>query len=277
MSPTATQQYQTSKKGTAKQVRSAKRWEDDLYLQSNRSNRDDNDLTSDTTWLTTADDSLKWDAVNSDFISSRFKQPARLTTPITATTTTQPTTHDQPADATKTHYRNEEGHQRRRRTRGRRCATRPLSNNRQLNLHYTKAATSSALVQTATTRSLMTRTHTEWNTSPSRRRYKITSFQAARDLSGTPCSIHLFALSEFPSPTREGPRTKPSDPEGKCALCSQGVDSKSDHGHCHCGCFKTFFLVCKKNKFHSQVFDLRGPCRERWWGGNEGFFFDKEP
>ena len=108
MSPNGTQQYQTIKKGTAKQRRPAKRWEDDLYLQSNRSNRDNNDLTSDTTWLTTADDSLKWDAVYSDFISSRFKQPARPTTPITATTTTQPTTHDQPADTTKTHDRNEE-------------------------------------------------------------------------------------------------------------------------------------------------------------------------
>ena len=43
-------------------------------------------------------------------------------------------------------------HQRRRRTRRRRYATHALSINRQLNLHYTKATTSSALVQTAATR-----------------------------------------------------------------------------------------------------------------------------
>ena len=62
----------------------------------------DNDLTSDMTWLTSAEDSSKWD----DFISSRLKQPARATT-NTTTTTTQPTTHDQTTGTTKTHDQNE--------------------------------------------------------------------------------------------------------------------------------------------------------------------------
>ena len=42
---------------------------------------DNHDLTSDMTWLTTAEDSSKWDAMESDFKSSRLKQPARPTTP----------------------------------------------------------------------------------------------------------------------------------------------------------------------------------------------------
>ena len=37
----------------------------------------------------------KWDAMESDFKSSRLKQPTRPRTPLTTTTTTQPTTHDQ--------------------------------------------------------------------------------------------------------------------------------------------------------------------------------------
>ena len=43
----------TQQKGYEKQGRPAKRWEDDLnaYPQPTRYNRDDNDLTSDTTWL----------------------------------------------------------------------------------------------------------------------------------------------------------------------------------------------------------------------------------
>ena len=55
----------------------------------------------------------------------------------------------------------------------------------------------------------MTHTHTEGNTFPSRPRCMTTLFQAAKDLSGTPCFIYLFALSELTSPTREGhgPRT----------------------------------------------------------------------
>ena len=66
-----------------KQGRAAKRWEDDLdiYFQPDRSNRDTNDLTSDMTWPTTADDSSKWDAVESDLKRSRLKQPARPLSP----------------------------------------------------------------------------------------------------------------------------------------------------------------------------------------------------
>ena len=43
------------------------------YLQPERSNRDNNDLTSDMTWLTTEEDSSKWDAMESGFIGSRLK------------------------------------------------------------------------------------------------------------------------------------------------------------------------------------------------------------
>ena len=54
----------TEQKGYHKQGRPAKRWEDDfnIYSQPDRSNRDKNDLTSDMTWLKTAEDSSKWDA-----------------------------------------------------------------------------------------------------------------------------------------------------------------------------------------------------------------------
>ena len=58
------------------------------------------------------------------------------------------------------------------------------------------------------------------STSPFQHRCKTTSFQAAAQRRGW-----LFcALSEFPSPTREGPRPTHSGPWGKSALCVQGVD-----------------------------------------------------
>ena len=68
LSPTGTQQNQPGKKGYRKQGRPAKRWEDDLnaYQQPTRSNRDNNDLTSDTTWLTTA-------SMESDFVSKQTR------------------------------------------------------------------------------------------------------------------------------------------------------------------------------------------------------------
>ena len=47
-------------------------------------------------------------AVDSDFISSRLRQPAPPTTSITTTTTTQPTTHDQTTGTTKAHGQNED-------------------------------------------------------------------------------------------------------------------------------------------------------------------------
>ena len=100
----------TKHKGYWKQVRPAERWEDDLNIDSqpDGTNRDINEFTSDTTWLTMAENSSKWDAVESDFASSRLKQPARPTTPTTTTTTTQRTTHDHTADTAKTHNQNED-------------------------------------------------------------------------------------------------------------------------------------------------------------------------
>ena len=54
------------------------------------------------TWLTTAEDSSTQDAMESDFIISRLRQPARPRTPITTTTATQPT-HDQRTCTIKAH------------------------------------------------------------------------------------------------------------------------------------------------------------------------------
>ena len=51
-------------------------------------------------------------------------------------------------------------------------------------------------------------TQSECHTSSSRHRCKGTFFQAARDLSGTLCLTQIFALCDFPSPTREEPRPK---------------------------------------------------------------------
>ena len=83
-----------------------------------------------TVWLNTTQDGLKWDVMESDFMSSRLKQPARPTTPITTTTTTQPATDNQ---TTGTKRRR---HKRRRRARRRRDATHFLKINGQLNLRY---------------------------------------------------------------------------------------------------------------------------------------------
>ena len=100
----------STKQGHQKHERTAKRCEDDLSisLQPDRSNRNSNDLTSDMSQLTTAEHNSKWDAVESDFVSSRPKQPARPTTPITTTSTTQLTTHDQTSGTRKTHDQNED-------------------------------------------------------------------------------------------------------------------------------------------------------------------------
>ena len=71
----------STKQKRVQQRRKAKRWEDDLniFLRPDRYNRDNNDLTSDMTWLTTAEDSSEWDAVESEFISSRLKKTAGKT------------------------------------------------------------------------------------------------------------------------------------------------------------------------------------------------------
>ena len=89
-------------------------------------------------------------------------------------------------------------HQRRRRTRRRRYATHLLSTYRQLNLRCTIATTSSAHVQKAATRVC----HDTLTLSATPLLYDtdarpLSLFCAARDLSGTPCLIHLFALTEF--------------------------------------------------------------------------------
>ena len=77
------------------------------YLQPERTNRDNKDLTSEKNWLSTAEDTSKWDAMESNFLNSRLKQPARPTTSISTTTTTHEHTmyttdaHDQNEDDTK--------------------------------------------------------------------------------------------------------------------------------------------------------------------------------
>ena len=98
LSPSGTQQDQSSKKGTGNKEGQSGNGNTTLtflHLQPDRSNRDNNDLMSDMIWLTTAEDSSKRDALESGFINNRFKQPARSTTSTKTTTTTQPTTHDQ--------------------------------------------------------------------------------------------------------------------------------------------------------------------------------------
>ena len=77
-------------------------------LTTTQIQRDNNDRKSDMTWLTTAEDSSKWVALESDFTSSRLKQPARPTTLITTTTTTQQTTRDRTTVTTKTCDQNED-------------------------------------------------------------------------------------------------------------------------------------------------------------------------
>ena len=69
----------------------AKRWEDDFkaHLQPTRTNKDNNELTSDTTRLTTAQDGLQWGSMESDSIS------------ITKTTKIQPAIHEQTTYTTK--------------------------------------------------------------------------------------------------------------------------------------------------------------------------------
>ena len=67
----------TKQKGDWKQGGPAKRWEDDLdtYLQPDRTNRDNSDLTSDI-----AEDNSKWDAIDSDFISDKQRTGLKPTT-----------------------------------------------------------------------------------------------------------------------------------------------------------------------------------------------------
>ena len=70
-----------------------------------------NDLTSDMSWLTTAEDISTWECCGkSDFIQRAvLEQIAQPTTPITTTTTTQlNNAHDQTTSTTKAHDQNED-------------------------------------------------------------------------------------------------------------------------------------------------------------------------
>ena len=95
----------TKQEGYWKQSRPAKKRQ---HLRTTNQNQHTNDLMSETTWLTTAEDGSKWNATKSDFISGRLKQPTRSATPITTTTTTQPATHDQTTNTSKAHDQNED-------------------------------------------------------------------------------------------------------------------------------------------------------------------------
>ena len=64
-----------------------------------------NGLTNDTTSLTAAQDGLKWDFMESDFVNSGLKQATRLTTLTVATATITPTKARQTTHTTKAHNR----------------------------------------------------------------------------------------------------------------------------------------------------------------------------
>ena len=68
------------RKGYRKQGRPAKRWEDDLntYSQPDRTNRDNNDLTSDMTWLTTTEDTQTTSTTH-DLYQHDFENPTNNT------------------------------------------------------------------------------------------------------------------------------------------------------------------------------------------------------
>ena len=84
--------------------------DDDLntFCQPDRTNRDKNDLTSDMTWLTTAEDKSTWDAVKSNCMNGRLKRPARPPTSTKTATTTKPTTHEQTTYTTNAPDQNED-------------------------------------------------------------------------------------------------------------------------------------------------------------------------
>ena len=94
--------------GVGAKKRRSKQGDLNTYSQSDRSNKDNNDLTIEMIWLATAENSSKWDAMESDFINSRLKQPARPTRSANTTTTTQPTTHEQTTYTTENRDQNED-------------------------------------------------------------------------------------------------------------------------------------------------------------------------
>ena len=72
------------------QRRPAKRWEGDInaYRQPFRVVSNNNDLTNDTTWLTSAQDGSKWESMESDFVSPRPRRRRCRRRMKTTTTTT---------------------------------------------------------------------------------------------------------------------------------------------------------------------------------------------
>ena len=116
----------------------------------------------------------------SGIVSTRLKQPTRPTTPITSTAATQPTMHDLTTSTTEAHDRNEN-------------VTKDDDDTslifsqliNSLNPRNTKATTSNTLSSKATTRVshdtlILSEPHL-----PFQHRCRTTSFQAARDQSGT--------------------------------------------------------------------------------------------
>ena len=92
-SPTGTRRYQPSRKGfgsTEDRLRDGKTTST-FFLQPTKVHRDNNDLSNDTTWFTTAQDGLKWDSVDSASVTSGLKKTMRPTTPIVTTTTAKQT------------------------------------------------------------------------------------------------------------------------------------------------------------------------------------------
>ena len=119
LSPTETQRYQPSRKGTGSKEdrpRDAKTTSTHTYNQP-KLTETTMLSTNDTTWLTTAQDGWKkWDSIESDFVSSRLTQPIRSQTNSSRTHNT----HDSSP------------RQRRRRRRRRRHTTHPLPTHRKV-------------------------------------------------------------------------------------------------------------------------------------------------
>ena len=190
----------TRQQGNRQRGRPAKRWEDDLniYSQPDGANRDNNDLASDMTWLTTAEDNAKGDSIH--------KQPTRPTA-------THHHNNDNPTNNTRPNNRYDQDSRPKKKDDTKDDDEQDvddtphlLSINRQLNLHYTKATTSRALVQTAATRvSHDTLTCVQHTSFPTQMQDHFIS-SGKRSERNSLFSSSFFALREFLSPTREGPR-----------------------------------------------------------------------
>ena len=203
----------TKQKGYSKQGRPAKRWEDDLntYWPPEKTNRANNDLTRDMTWLTTTKDNSKCDDVESDFTNNRSKQPGWPTATSGTTATTQP--NQQHTSKPRTRL-----------TPTTKTNTTPKTTTIRFSssLKYLKVE----LLQNQGNCKKDTRAkssnqdfspdaHLEWNACPSQHRYKATFLQATRNPSGTHCLICLERVSSL---------------FANASL--QWVDCMSDHGRC---------------------------------------------